>query len=84
MPKYRFRLESEDGEFRVGATVADSKADAKDMLESREFGYAGYRLTIAELAEAEREPDTPQNRSRLALHHQAQPYKLVSLEQVKA
>lgn len=77
---YRFRLEAEDGEFREGAIAADSKEEAKQTLEAREYGFAAFRLSTQELAEAKDSPNTAASRSRLALHNQAKPYKLVKLE----
>lgn len=83
--KFAFRLEAQDGSghFRQGAIAASSREEAKSWLEQREQEYAFYRLDSDELADAQADPGTAANRSRLALHEQAKPYKLVKLEKAK-
>lgn len=93
MPKFRFRLEAQDdsGHYREGTGVFDSEAEARAYLEQKEQGAAAYRLDTDELKEAEKAAkDAASNgvaapgnvRAKLALHRQAEPYKLVKLEEV--
>ncbi len=91
---FRFRLEAQDksGHYRAGTISADSKEEARAFLEQNEAEYASFTLpdqerTAFEQAEQEAEKTggraAADVRSRLALHRQAQPYKLVKLGEVK-
>lgn len=93
MPKFVARLEAQDGSghYRRSVIEADSKEEARTVLEEREETYALYRLTTDELADLEsKEGALPEGarlpgreRSQLALHRQEKPYKLVSLTEEK-
>lgn len=91
MPKFVARLEAQDGSghFRRVTGIFDTEQEFRDLLESRENGYAAYRLDTEELADLEaREAALEEGqklsaleRSKLALHRQADPYVLVSIDE---
>ncbi len=89
MPKYRVRLEDGGGEFRLTSLVADDEDAARAACERMEFKRAAYQLppeTLAEMEIEEVDPDTQttgQTRWALVVHRQAEPYKVVSVEEVK-
>lgn len=99
MPLFRFRLEATDGaktaagtpHYREGTTEAATKEEARLWLEQCERDYAAFQspdiddLTEREsLAQAAGAILPPKERAHLAIHRQTKPYKLVSLEEVKA
>lgn len=88
MPRYYARLEATDGSghFRFVTIHADSEAEARAAIMRREHGFAAFRLDTDELADVEKQaaqaekqgvPVPPDARSKLALHHQTEPYELV-------
>jgi type II secretory pathway component PulF len=93
MPKFVARLEAQDGSghYRRSVIMADSKQEARNILEQRETRNAYYRLTTDELSALETKEKklkegerlAGKERSQLTLHRQAEPYKLVSLEEEK-
>jgi hypothetical protein len=87
MPKFLIRLEDTDPaskEYRLQSMIAANEEEVRANLEIFEARHVAFTLSEEEVDELQRRADlTRAEQGLLHRHFQAEPYRIVSIQQVK-